>query len=187
MQRGGHGPHEKGARFERKICQRLSQWVSDFKRSDIFWRSAASGAKARVSRKKGEKAKFAGQWGDISSVVSEGNFLTEVFIIECKHYNDIGFHATFYDKKTPIKRYWNDLREIAFDAKKYPIIIIKENRRQEIIGFDRFGKKVLAGFGLKPFVIFPTMDLHLYSFRDLISDIEFKDFAKRVNKKRSTM
>src|SRR6056300_739729 len=54
----------KGDTFEREICTLLSEWWSDGKRDDIFWRHD-SGSRAKGSSRKG-KTTF-GAYGDIKA------------------------------------------------------------------------------------------------------------------------
>ena len=52
MTKPGYGK-QKGGEYERTVCKKLSLWVSNGTRDDIFWRSAMSGGRATLQRKKG--------------------------------------------------------------------------------------------------------------------------------------
>jgi len=73
---------KKGSSFERELAIKLSLWWTNGERSDVFWRTAGSGARARVRGKKGQQTQ--GQHGDIGATHPIGDPLTKVTIIEVK-------------------------------------------------------------------------------------------------------
>lgn len=78
----------KGLSFERDVCRRLSEWFSGGADDDLFWRSAASGGRATVRRKKGKRT--VGHYGDICATSSEGEPFTAFVTTEVKRgYNRI--------------------------------------------------------------------------------------------------
>src|ERR1700686_1673675 len=110
---GGKG---KGSSFERKVCKALSLWVSAGKHVDLFWRSAMSGGRATVAhRRQIVQSEAAGttwpsappvrQAGDITAVAPEGHKLTDLFLVECKHYRDLDFDL-FIFKKGRLYQFW---------------------------------------------------------------------------------
>jgi hypothetical protein len=75
----------KGSSFEREICHRLSEWwTQDLKepRTDVFWRTAGSGARATVRSKKGKATH--GQHGDVCAIDPVGEPLTKLLTFELK-------------------------------------------------------------------------------------------------------
>ena len=72
----------KGSNFEREICKQLSLWWTDGKRDDIFWRTSASGAMAKVRSK--TKQKTFGQYGDVQAIDPIGQPLMDLVTIELK-------------------------------------------------------------------------------------------------------
>lgn len=82
----------KGAGFEREISKRLSQWWSEGKRDDIFYRSQASGARYTVRQKSGKDTALQG--GDITCSDPDGKPLIKAWNIEDK---------TGYCKKNGLK------------------------------------------------------------------------------------
>jgi hypothetical protein len=72
----------KGSAWERAIATRLSEWWSEGKDSDMFWRTHSSGARATLKFKKGKVLKS--QIGDITSTDSRGAFLLKCFTISLK-------------------------------------------------------------------------------------------------------
>lgn len=118
------GGKRKGASFERKICRDLSEWVTEGKRQDCFWRSAMSGGRATVGLKSGKL--HVRQAGDITSVSQEGHPLTNIFYIECKHVRDLHIDK-FILKRGQLFKFWNVAKR---EAKKYdriPMLIARQN------------------------------------------------------------
>jgi hypothetical protein len=120
------GGKAKGSEFEREICKKLSKWVSAGEREDLFWRSAMSGGRATVGRKKGlDHAKHA---GDISATHPMGHNLTDKFYIECKYYADLKFDSWLLNGEGPLAGFWRTAQEQAADHKLLPMLIVKQNR-----------------------------------------------------------
>jgi hypothetical protein len=116
---------EKGSQWERTICRDLSQWISDGKRYDVFWRSAMSGGRATVQLAHGYKLKA--QAGDISSIASLGERLLDHFIIESKFYSDLQIPQLVLKDAGFLTVFWNELRAKALVYGKSPILIGKQN------------------------------------------------------------
>ena len=72
----------KGAAWERKICTELSSWWTDGERTDVFWRSSGSGARAKVRGRKGKSTY--GQSGDIAAIDPIGDPLIKFLTLELK-------------------------------------------------------------------------------------------------------
>lgn len=72
----------KGSDYEREICNMFSRWWTHGKRDDIFWRAAASGARAKVRGRGGRGT--AGQHGDICATDPLGAPLIDFLTIEIK-------------------------------------------------------------------------------------------------------
>ena len=73
---------KKGSTFERELSVKLSLWWTNGQRSDVFWRTAGSGARARARSQKGEQTH--GQHGDIGTTHPIGEPLTKTAVIEVK-------------------------------------------------------------------------------------------------------
>jgi len=126
------GGKQKGSAFEREMCKKLSLWISDGKSDDLFWRSAMSGGRATVRRKKGRTT--ASGHGDITAVTPYGNILTDHFVIECKHYKDLGWSAFIYGKGFV----WDTWRKLVSNCEicnKEPFLILKQNTKPVIVAF----------------------------------------------------
>jgi hypothetical protein len=73
----------KGGAFERRICRRISEcWAPDAD-DCIFWRTAGSGGRATVRKRKG-KATAAAHCGDLAAIDERGADLTRLITWELK-------------------------------------------------------------------------------------------------------
>jgi hypothetical protein len=72
----------KGQDYEREICVELSEWWTYGRRSDIFWRTGGSGARATVRAKSHKKT--ANQDGDITFTDPLGLPFIKTLTIEVK-------------------------------------------------------------------------------------------------------
>lgn len=122
MRKGGG--KQKGAAFERHICQALSLWLSGGERQDLLWRSAMSGGRATVAHKKG--VKLTTQGGDISAIDPLGAVLTDNFCIEVKFYKDLDIQA-FLLGKGKLTAFWKQVTRDASRYGKEPMLIAKQN------------------------------------------------------------
>jgi len=120
------GGKQKGAAFERRICQQLSLWVSDGTAKDLFWRSAMSGGRATVARKRGHK--LARQAGDVTAVAFEGHQLTDSFYIELKHVADLALSRFLLEGTGTLAKFWETTCTEANAYSKHPLLIAKQNR-----------------------------------------------------------
>jgi hypothetical protein len=117
----------KGAAHERQMCRMLSEWVSRGKRQDLFWRSAMSGGRASIGRKKGA-AEMGAIAGDIVATDAEGFKLLKWFCFECKFYADIGIAGLFYGHGGLILKWW-EKHCLETPEGRIPVILCKENNR----------------------------------------------------------
>lgn len=136
MRKGGG--KSKGSSFERKICTRLSLWVTHGKRKDVFWRSSMSGGRATVIRARGGENR---QGGDICAVAPEGHVLTDRFFFECKHVRNVNLEAFILANKGPIARWWKQACKQAAEHRREPVLIAKGNH-MPILVITRTGSKL---------------------------------------------
>lgn len=129
MRRGGG--KQKGAKFERDICVALSKAVSRGRRKDLYWRSAMSGGRATVMGRRGDRN--TAQAGDISAVASEGAWLTEKYVIECKHRKDICLTHFLLNGLGPIQEFLIKGEGEALGSAKEFLLIAKENRLPTLV------------------------------------------------------
>lgn len=118
------GGKAKGSAFERDICRRLSLWVSNGQHVDLFWRSAMSGGRATVQRKKGVSIR---QSGDITAVAPEGHALTDRFYIECKSYRALQIDRFIFLGQGTLGRFWKETAKQARQYGRKPMLIFKQN------------------------------------------------------------
>ena len=125
----------KGQEFERQICKKLSLWWTEGERDDIFWRSAGSGARATVRRKKDKDT--ANSAGDITFTDPIGAPFINVFNVELKK----GYNTTtcLYDCVNPKKKslllQWlaKVKKEACQSRRKSYLLILKRDRKNTII------------------------------------------------------
>jgi hypothetical protein len=166
----------KGGDFERRTCRKLSLWCSKFKRKDLFWRSAMSGGRATIGLAKGEK--FANQSGDITSIDQLGHSLISMFSVECKFYKRMSLDVLFYDTDGLVKPIWKKHVSKSHKLGKLPMIIIKENYRDELVLLCSFGYELLRmgvesedHFLVKVFV--PELDMNAIPLSAMLADVDF--------------
>jgi hypothetical protein len=130
---------EKGSKYERQVCRKLSLWITRGARTDCFWRSAMSGGRATVAKKKevpidGEqKESDVRQSGDITSVSPEGHVLTDAFFIEVKHLKTLSMDLFFTKFAGPLRKAWDKAVKQAYSHDKWPMLIAKQNLRPAIV------------------------------------------------------
>jgi len=118
----------KGGEFERLIAKRLSLWLSNGERDDLFWRTNGSGSR-HTTRKKLDKD-TEGQDGDICSTCSgDSEKFRKIFSLELKTYKDINLWGLITKKQTGFLDFWNQTVTQSELVNKKPILIIKENYR----------------------------------------------------------
>lgn len=166
------GGKQKGAAFERHVCERLSTWVSNGKSKDLFWRSAMSGGRATVASRKGEKHKR--HAGDVTATSALGEALTSRFFIECKCVKKLAFDSFLIDGKGELSKYWRTACAQAKGLDLSPMLIAKENRRPPIV-FVRCGelRRIALKVDSKTTTIEGVFSFEFIMLVDLLS-LEFK-------------
>lgn len=124
------GGKQKGASFEREVCKRLSLWLSHGTAEDLLWRSAMSGGRSTVGRKKGKL--HSAQAGDISAVDARGNPFIDKFYVECKAYKDLDF-GNLIKGTGHLIDFWKLAKEDAARYRKRPLLIAKQNNHPIIV------------------------------------------------------
>ena len=146
------------------------------KRADLFWRAAMSGGRATVQGKRGIKNKT--QAGDISSVSSEGMWLIDNFVVECKHYKDLQLDVSLLKHTGVLYKFWVVLKAIADNAGKYPLLIAKQNNMPALLITTWEGTRLL-GFETTKFKAYEwPADFHLWD--DLLTKVKSPLKIKRV-------
>jgi hypothetical protein len=125
------GSKSKGSSFERVICRKLSLLASDGKRTDLYWRSALSGGRARLQLNKDIINQT--QAGDISSISELGFWLINVYTIEVKHYKDLQLTSGFLNNTGFLHDFWSKLKDDCRVSGKLPLMIAKQNNRPTLM------------------------------------------------------
>jgi len=136
----------KGSDFERQICKMLSLWVSKGERPDVFWRTAMSGGRATVHRKRGTLYR---QSGDICSVSLEGHGLTDTFYFELKNYKNLDILSFLLKDRGQLSVFWKRAKEEARYYRLRPVLILKQNFLPVLVVVNKkhFPKRWLAHTG----------------------------------------
>lgn len=164
----------KGGSFEREIAVKLSLWWSGGKRSDIFYRSQASGGRFTVRRKTGKDTALQG--GDITASDPVGEPLIKVWSIECKtgygKKTDKGISRwdildliDSRQKETVLEKMWAQCVRDAELTNRQPILIFRRNGRKPCVmlwelywnaiveSFDQ-RRIIMDGLTIMPFNVF---------------------------------
>lgn len=134
MKKGGGG--KKGSAFERDFAVRLSTWwTQDLNepRSDIFWRSTTSGARATVRLKGGKRT--AGSYGDITAIDPIGIPFLKAFSVECKKgYSRHSIQDMIDADKSKYGEWIAKLRKTAAAAGSlWWMLVVKRDRREPLM------------------------------------------------------
>jgi len=172
-------PKEKGSRFERLICGRLSLWASDLKREDVFWRSAISGGRATFRKRRALVSVDATSAGDVSAIHPLGFPLVERFFIECKHYRELKLELWLLGKKGEREELWDVPLARAIELGREPLVIARQNRCDELVITTARGAEILRR-GEKEPGRFPLRGVigraHFFLLRELLD----LDYARMV-------
>lgn len=133
---------QKGSAFERLICKELSLWISSSARADIFWRSAMSGGRATVAAKQGIILKA--QAGDISPITALGEALLNLFVVECKHYQNLDVFSGIVNETGSLYKFWMTVKAQAEVFDKHAMLIGKQNNMPTIVLLDDMSLPVLS-------------------------------------------
>lgn len=128
------GGKAKGAGFERQVCRTLSLWVTRGWRPDVLWRSAMSGGRATVSKKKGRSIDHVS--GDICAVHEAGYEFVNHFYMECKNYKTFDWHRLLLTHDGRLAQYWVDTMKFATGQGKYPLLIFKQNGSDVLVAIE---------------------------------------------------
>jgi hypothetical protein len=132
----------KGSQNERELCRQFSLWWSEGleigpPRNDIFWRTAGSGARARVRTDSGQNVLRG--YGDMMAEDPIGQPLIDKCTFEFKKgYPELSIDSCI-DSKQKLPRLIQFLQEVekdARDAGNYPMLVIHRNRKKPIIGIS---------------------------------------------------
>jgi len=168
---GPMGNH-KGSAFERTICRCLSEWVTEHKRDDVFWRSASSGGLATRRGSRGSGT----QTGDVSLIHPDGHGLLSLFVVECKFYRRFEYDLCVYGQNKTFRDIWEKVRGEAMALSRSPFLVCKENNRRPVVWTDRRGGNLLwlgckNGVGLSSSVELSYIGAKCYLLVDILADV----------------
>jgi hypothetical protein len=149
---------QKGASFEREICVKLSKWVTNGEREDVFWRSAMSGGRATVGYKQGKH--HTTQVGDISCIHPSGHRFNEYFAIECKFYAYLDYQGIITGKGK-LLAFWAEITKQAERYGKHPMLFARQNRFPTTICLAHSGLNDLGLGPHKTILISRPYDLYI--------------------------
>lgn len=164
----------KGSGFERDIAKKLSLWVSDGERTDIFWRSAGSGSKATVT---GEET----QSGDICAVHELGRPFVKKFFTEIKFYRNLNLPGLIFGQlkrsgtTSGVTDFWIKTREQAEKFNKLPLLIMKQNNLPILLGVSAetlYQFKAAWGNIVVGLARFPQYNLVVLDFDSLLKNCD---------------
>ena len=124
----------KGQDNERDLCKLFSLWWSEGKRDDIFWRTAGSGARARVRINSGKKV-YRG-YGDMMAEDSIGQPLINACTFEFKKgYSALSLlDCIASEQKKPILiQFIQEAEKDAKDAGNIPVLIFQKKYKKSIM------------------------------------------------------
>lgn len=121
----GKASKEKGASFERLVCEKLSRWIMPDSDRGLLWRSSMSGGRATVARAAGKK--LTDQSSDLCSIAPESAPFTSVFTVECKHYKTLNIPSGVIHGKQELALFWRQVCRDAAHANKRPLMIARQN------------------------------------------------------------
>ena len=142
MKKGGGA--NKGASFERKMAKRLSMWVTNNERDDVFHRSIGSGGWAGVRSRKGKSATT--NHGDLQAIDKVGEPFISLVTVEIKKgygkWSAMDVIDQLPKKPNQKKRALQDVEKFLTQAMEqtensptaeYPMIIAQRDGRKPVV------------------------------------------------------
>lgn len=171
---------KKGSQFERDIAKKLSLWWTDGSRDDIFWRTSQSGGRATTRAKKGKTT--ANSEGDLCAIDPIGQPLMDRFVIELKKgYNKdslIDLIDSPTSKQVGMYPKWiKKVKEQAENGRKQWLLIIKRDRRREIIVF---GCPTASFLDIRDFACRLTYGIYFCPLDHFLKDIKATDIKEKI-------
>lgn len=166
----------KGQQFERDWCRKLSKWISHGKADDWFWRSAMSGGRATLKKKKGERSN---QAGDLAAIHPKAAKYTRYIDFECKFNADLEWGKAVYGRPSAkILEHWRKLCEEAAYHKKLPFLIARQNHQEDIIALPT--AMLALDLPARPLVIFRKAGFAVYRAKAFLRAVDPAFFLTRA-------
>ena len=120
----------KGGDFERDVAKQLTVWLAGKPKPYMFWRMPASGGLATIHEE------CVGLAGDIRAIHPDGEFLTDIFTIECKTgYPRTSFWQHFKGiKNFNLEAFWLQACGEAIGSNRRPMLIYRKKGNKPLIG-----------------------------------------------------
>lgn len=121
---------EKGGKFEREICKKLSLWWTGGENDSVFWRTPSSGGRATTRKKKGKEDRLL--HGDITFTDPIGEPFCQAFCVELKKgYSDESILDLFdRRKKSSYKKWLDKLEDTRATCGALSIMLIHQRDRR---------------------------------------------------------
>ena len=156
------GSSEKGGKFERESSRRLSLWVTQGRRDDIFWRSSTSGARATVQLRKG--IVNLSQSGDISAIDPEGYEFIRTTFVEMKHRKDLSIDRGIVCGTGDLANFWRRAVEEAAKYGKRPLLVARQNLYPTLAITSHDGEAV---FDAEPMIVLNNWRASVHLFDEV--------------------
>jgi hypothetical protein len=126
------GGKAKGSSFERYVGVRLSLWLTEGERTDLFSRNVLSGGRFTNQAKKGLELAIPGDLAAAHPLAIE--FITK-FMVECKHHKNINLDVYLFDtqQKSSLAKIIDKALAEAKLANVVPLIVVKQNNRDAAV------------------------------------------------------
>lgn len=180
------GGKQKGAQFERDVCEALSRWIDPGGTDTHYWRSAMSGGRATVRGRIGKKTES--QSSDLSAITEKGMLLLKKFSIECKFVADLELVTAMVSARGKMAGFWEQVLNDARDHRKAPMMVAKQNMWPAFVFMRSIDADVL--FGVKAmtrhlerarFCAFAGAPVSMMSFDDMLSEIYDVSNLKKIS------
>jgi hypothetical protein len=158
----------KGSSYEREMSRAFSEWWTDGKRDDVFWRASQSGGRATMRGRKGKRT--FGHYGDLTACDPIGQPLMQACTIELKRGYKHNTFADLLDRTVANgQQEWEKFVEQAEISHKLAgsfswMLIQRRDKRSSVVFMPRdlWEALKLAPFKLRrPFPYFVSMKLKL--------------------------
>ena len=128
----------KGGLFERDVSKALTVWLTGKEKPYSYWRMPSSGGLATIHEE------CRGLSGDIKSLTSQAEFLTEAFSIECKTgYPRTSFWQLFKRiKGFDLREFWRQAVDDSENAGKKPMLVYRKRGKSVILGISEIDSTI---------------------------------------------
>ena len=174
------GGKAKGSEFERWTGKRLSIWITEGRRDNLFSRNVLSGGAHTLTVLKGGIANIPGDLMAASPLAF--NFLS-VISVECKHHQDIDLDVFLRDVKRTSFLYKtiNVTSKQAHDQGLSFMVIAKENRHEPLVFMEHtLGRQCTVDTTSFPngfhYHVLCNDKIIMFPFSDLIRLVSAKQF-----------